>query len=187
MYKIERPDKYDLELVASWALHPHGGHDFPDDPGEHLAWGDNKHPINHDLLCLKSRSATRDRFTRWLTGSGLARFHEYMVAHTSVLNKAHSKSSVDSEKGSMTEARYTVWDPKTGLVDYSEAFLITMADNISTVVASLLPVVSTIVLYFVSDILARLGTIVGLMALFAMLLSIFTEAKRIEIFNATAA
>ena len=187
MYKIERPDKNDLQLVASWTVHPHGGGDLPDDPGETLAWGDNKHPVNHDLLCLKPRSATRDRFTSWLTGSGLVSFHEYVATHTSLLSKAPSKSSVDSEKGSVSGARYSVWDAKTGLVDYSEAFLVTLADNISTVVASLLPVVSTIVLYFIGDTIARLGTIVALMAIFAMVLTIFTEAKRIEIFNATAA
>ena len=187
MYRIERPDKYDLDLVAKWTVHPHGGYNFPDDPGEKLGWGENKNPVHHDLLCLKPRSVTRDRFTSWLTGSGLSRFHEYVASHTSLFSKASSKNSMDSEKGSVSGARYSVWDAKTGLVDYSEAFLVTLADNISTVIASLLPVISTIVLYFIQDILARLGTIVGLMALFAMVLSIFTEAKRIEIFNATAA
>jgi len=54
-------------------------------------------------------------------------------------------------------------------------------------VASLLPAISILALYFIHNMLARLGAIMAFSALFSFTLAIFTTAKRIEIFAATAA
>lgn len=53
--------------------------------------------------------------------------------------------------------------------------------------ASVLPAISIIALYFIHNMLARLVAIMAFSALFSFTLAIFTTAKRIEIFAATAA
>lgn len=53
--------------------------------------------------------------------------------------------------------------------------------------ASMLPILSTIVLYFVQDTGKRLWIITGFTALFSLSLGFFTRATVQEIFSATAA
>ena len=71
--------------------------------------------------------------------------------------------------------------------NYNDARLITIIEVISTVVSSLLPISSILILYLVTSLPARLGVILGYTALFSLALIIFTKARRIEIFAATSA
>jgi hypothetical protein len=70
---------------------------------------------------------------------------------------------------------------------YDDARLVAVIEVISTVVASLLPISSTLILYFVTSLPARLGIILGYTALFSLALAIFTKARKVEIFAATSA
>jgi len=78
-------------------------------------------------------------------------------------------------------------DPPTEICQYSEKKLLDFLDMIVTVVASLLPISSIVVLYFVSSIVARLGILVAFTAIFSLCLTLVTQAKRVEIFAATSA
>lgn len=60
-------------------------------------------------------------------------------------------------------------------------------DMLVTVVASLLPLLSTVVLYLLSNDALQLGAMVALSACFALALTFMTNARRIEVFAATAA
>lgn len=53
--------------------------------------------------------------------------------------------------------------------------------------ASLIPAASIFTLYYVTHMVARLGVILAYSALFSFCLALFTTARRIEIFGATAA
>jgi hypothetical protein len=55
------------------------------------------------------------------------------------------------------------------------------------VVSSLLPTLAILVLYFVKPFLIKIVLVVVFTGLFSCLLSIFTKARRIEVFSATAA
>lgn len=57
---------------------------------------------------------------------------------------------------------------------------------ITTVISSMLPITSIIILYFVDNIRTRLGIIAAFMATFSLTLALVTEAERVEIFAATA-
>jgi hypothetical protein len=71
-------------------------------------------------------------------------------------------------------------------VHYSQDTLLYLSTLLGTVCASVLPVMSTVVLYSVESMRWRLG-IVGLFtALFAAALGVFTNGRVIEIFSATA-
>jgi len=57
---------------------------------------------------------------------------------------------------------------------------------ITTLISSMLPITSVIILYFVDNIRARLGIVAAFLAVFSLTLALVTEAKRVEIFAATA-
>jgi hypothetical protein len=73
-----------------------------------------------------------------------------------------------------------------GFSKYDDARLIAIIEVISTVISSMLPISSIIILYFISSLPARLGIILAYTALFSIALAIFTKARRIEIFAATS-
>jgi hypothetical protein len=69
---------------------------------------------------------------------------------------------------------------------YEDARLKAIIEVISTVISSMLPITSIIILYFVRSLPARLGIILGYTALFSIALAILTKARRVEIFAATS-
>lgn len=78
-------------------------------------------------------------------------------------------------------------DPKAGIVRYEESTIVMVTNIIGTVLSSLLPILSIIVLYFVKNTLTRLGIVVIFTTLFSATLTIFTSARRVEVFASTAA
>lgn len=55
-------------------------------------------------------------------------------------------------------------------MEYKDDTILAIADTIATVLASLLPILSTIVLYFIRNLIVRLGVIGAFIALFALVL-----------------
>jgi hypothetical protein len=75
----------------------------------------------------------------------------------------------------------------SGLYEYKETTMHKIARVTTTVVASILPLCSVVVLYLVQSNATRLGIIVVLSALFSLALSLMTNSRKIEIFAATSA
>ena len=73
------------------------------------------------------------------------------------------------------------------LYDYHERFLASVVRVVTTVVASLLPVCSVVMLYFAISDAVRLGLVVLSSGMFALALSLMTSARKIEVFAATSA
>jgi len=63
----------------------------------------------------------------------------------------------------------------------------TIGNSVGAILSSLLPTVVILVLYFVNKMLVRIGLIILFTAIFSLSLALFTEAKKVEIFSATAA
>jgi hypothetical protein len=70
---------------------------------------------------------------------------------------------------------------------YEDAHLERPASVISTVLASLLPVAAIVVLYYVTNMAARLGIIAAFTAIFSFVLALISTGRRVEVFTATAA
>jgi hypothetical protein len=83
--------------------------------------------------------------------------------------------------------RYYKGKSDGGIYHYHDKHLQMPASVISTVLASLLPVVSIVVLYLVDSMPKRLGIVAGFTAAFSIALALFTRARRVDIFAATAA
>lgn len=65
--------------------------------------------------------------------------------------------------------------------------LASAVDILTTVVASLLPLLSILILFLVSSDTIKLGVIVASSAVFSLALALMTQARRVEVFAATAA
>jgi hypothetical protein len=78
-------------------------------------------------------------------------------------------------------------DEESGMLVYEEETVLGWTGRISTAVASLLPIISTVVLYFVSNTGLRLGLTAVFTLLFTVALMAFTKVRGMEVFVATAA
>jgi hypothetical protein len=74
-----------------------------------------------------------------------------------------------------------------GIYHYKESFLEATLGILTTVVASILPICSVVVLYVVQSNGLRLGMIVVFSTCFSLALTLMTSARKIEVFAATAA
>ena len=74
-----------------------------------------------------------------------------------------------------------------GIYQYQSSYIKRVVRVLTTVVASLLPMVSVVVLFIVTSDAVRLGMIAVFSALFSLSLVVMTTARAVEIFVATAA
>jgi len=119
----------------------------------------------HDLVALIDSRDT-DSFTSWICRFVVPAFH-------TIFGRFVKKP--------------VVWDPESGVMDYSESKIRLFLDIFGTVVSSLLSISSIVVLYFVSNMSIRLGVVAAFTAVFALTLALMTRARRVEIFAATTA
>jgi hypothetical protein len=153
------PRDYDLDVLKTCLTHQN----FPDFllGKDSTIWEDKE--LAHDLVTLGANGAD-DGFTVWMANHVVQPFHELIGRHI-------KKPSADFE----------------GMTDYSDQMIARLASLVVTVISSVFPIVGVIILYFVKDLLARIGIIAGLTALFSLCLALVTDARRGEIFAATAA
>lgn len=116
-----------------------------------------------DLIAL-SRVHDVDPFTEWIMSHVLGLFHS-VVGH--YFNKEY--------------------DPESGLTFYDDNRLLQITGIVSTIFASLLLILSIVVLYIVQSMPARLGIMAAFILIFSFSLACFTNASRGDIFTATAA
>lgn len=116
-----------------------------------------------DLISVNT-AASKDPFSNWV----IYYFVNWIFQH--VLYRAKRKS-----------------DEEAGVLVYEEEVVLRWTRWFSTAVASLLPIISTIALYFVTHMGLRLGLTALFTFLFAMALMAFTTAQSMEVFIATAA
>lgn len=62
-----------------------------------------------------------------------------------------------------------------------------MGDGIIAALSAIFPTVVILGLYFVQSMIKRIGLVILFTSLFAITLALFTGAKKVEIFSATAA
>ncbi|KAK9769780.1 putative DUF6594 domain-containing protein [Seiridium cardinale] len=157
------PSSYDLEFLREWLVRPRMGN-FPLIGPDRSSWCLR---YEKDLVAIKARPLP-DIFSRWLNFDMLPRWHQ--------LFGGKLKKPTDVEAG-----------VGLGIYEYDDTVLAATARIFTTVVASMLPLCSIIVQYFVRGDILRLGLIVVASALFALALALMTNARMIEIFAATSA
>ena len=163
MSQLADPSSHDLRSLQQWLERPSMGN-LALIGKDRATWGNIDLPIDphHDLLAV-SLSGNRDSFTTW--------FMEQLVLWLHRLFWHRVKK---------------VEDPESGIASYDRETLHRYTSHITTIVASLLPILAIVVLYCVNSMKIRLGLIALFTFTFAAALSFFTGAKRGEIFIATS-
>ncbi|KAI9668540.1 MAG: hypothetical protein M1831_000979 [Alyxoria varia] len=162
--QLHSPTKHDLQNLKHWLWRPDGGDNFLRGV-EGEAWDSERVP-HRDLITTSDAHKERDIFSAFLADNCMVwvlRFSEWF----------QPKRHLDPENA--------------GLTHYDDSKLNRIAHFIGTLIASMLPAMSIFVLYFVNSMLDRLCIIIAFSALFSFTLAIFTKAKSVEIFAATAA
>lgn len=159
--EIKNPRSYDLEFLRSWFERPKMGN-FPLRGPDQDAWSPDK---TYDLLAIQRRESS-DPFSRWLADNLVPFFHNCFAKRF---------------KQPLPE------DPESEVCQYSESHLATAVNIFGTVLSSILPITSIVVLHFVRDASIRLGLSVAFTAMFSCCLALVSRAKRVEIFAASSA
>jgi len=162
MATLSQPNHYDLKFLQNWLARPGiGNHALIG--ADRYIWGTTEKGSEHasDLIVLKSRPS-EDRFTKWVTNRAVIWFHHYF-------GRRFKKPS----------------DLESGIVCYEDSELLHMASSVTTVVASILPILSTVILCYVQSLGLRLGVITIFTLLFSVCLNTFTEARSLDCFIAS--
>lgn len=123
--------------------------------------------LAHDLVSLSPNDPDADdKLTQWISSYLVEPFHQLVGRH-------FKKTSPGLGSGSFLE--------------YSDRAIFKFSSVAATVISSVFPVVGVIILFFVKNLLARIGIIAALTAVFSFCLAIVTKARKVEIFAATAA
>ena len=118
------------------------------------------------MIVLNPRPGERDFFTQWTANSFLAWFHRH-IGHRLF--------------------RGPIGDEEAGFTNYKDSRLLAGSQVLVTLLSSLLPICATIGLYFIHGTPKRLVAVALFMLVFATSLAVFTKARRVEVFAATAA
>jgi uncharacterized Tic20 family protein len=120
--------------------------------------------LTHDLISRSPNDPDADdKLTQWISSYLVVPFHRLIGRHWEKHN------------------------PSSPFLEYSDRAIYKVSSVAATVISSVFPVVGVIILFFVKNLLARIGIIAGLTAVFSLCLAVMTEARKVEIFAATAA
>ena len=98
-----------------------------------------------------------------------------------------SQSLVQDSGASQSQFRDDSFDLESNIFLYRDSHFHHIANIVGTLISSLIPIGSIVVLYFVTDMPIRLVIVSLFTAIFSIALSLVTSATRVEIFAATAA
>jgi hypothetical protein len=155
---MSSPGKYDLNQL----------HQCLEDMGLPLIgldrgiWGSYDEPDNRasDLVCLRPREP-EDTFSKWVTEKAAHFF----------LNCCHHR---------IKRSRVS------GIIGIKDKILFRLTYSITSIVASIIPSASIIILYCIESTWIRLGMLVVFNSLITLCLTTFTKASRSDVFTVSA-
>ncbi|KAI9868138.1 MAG: hypothetical protein M1813_006883 [Trichoglossum hirsutum] len=156
MSSLQKPNKYDRKFLLDWIESPEMG--YLQLIGQDCDTWENSN-ITPDLIALRTRH-NEDVFSCWVTDKVIIWFHHLI--------------------GSCYKTK------EDGVTYYSDTHILHLTSFITTIIASILPISSILILYHVTATLARLGIICGFAVIFSLSLRLFTSGAKGEIFTATA-
>ncbi|KAL2011660.1 hypothetical protein VTN00DRAFT_4378 [Thermoascus crustaceus] len=160
--RVAKPTRRELDFLRKWLITPSMGNDFLTDV-ERTIW----EPSNdQDFITLLSREQQIDTLSSFMHDTLLDVYHRTL---------GHRRKQSNSPF------------PRTGFRSYGESRLATVSDAIAAAFSSLLPALTILILYLIKPMYARIALVIGFTALFSFAFAIFTSARRVEIFAATAA
>ncbi|OCL00017.1 uncharacterized protein K441DRAFT_627195 [Cenococcum geophilum 1.58] len=160
--KARSPTKREVDFLRSWLIRPSLGANFQNHP-EDTIWSKSN---DGDFITLRSQESENDPFTSVLNGFLLDIYHRIW---------GQQRKHNQSEKLGRNIRRY------------NDEHILRVSKVIGATLSSLLPTLVILVLFFVKRMLVRIGLVIVFTAVFSLTLSLLTEARKVEIFSATAA
>ena len=170
LLRLPEADKLHVEYLRSWLDHEKGGNGFLHG-AEAFMWDK---ATEKDLTSLSVRlDQEKDPFTSFIQRTAIPAYHALF--------------------GQSCKQRLHVADPFSGnknempIYEYSDKAIAGIVSTFSTTLSSMIPALSSLALYFITDPLARMGAIIGFTFIFSLTLILVTKATIVECFAATAA
>jgi hypothetical protein len=161
LQKLNNPSTGSISVLREWLRDPKGGNCFLQS-SEAFLWEPR---YDGDFVTLSEKDQSHDFFTAWFTSTAIALYHNCWG------HKQRKKGIID---------------PESGLIQYSDEWYTRVGKALTTTIASILPVLAVLALYFEKELIKRIYIMIGITAVFAAILSLLTNAKRIEIFAAVS-
>ncbi|KAK4569336.1 hypothetical protein LTR86_003098 [Recurvomyces mirabilis] len=166
LHELLKPDSSFVDsmynfITSEKAEHPHWL-EHPENT-VYAVWDDDREPIQGDLVTLNPEFKNQDPFTHFITTQELDWWHTIF----------HRSQKAD--------------DQEFDVCVYASKSPSSLMGAVTLLIASALPTSSIIALYFIRSEVWRLIFIVLLAGLFAGPLGVFTEARRTDVFAASAA
>jgi hypothetical protein len=157
------PDQWDLTYVQNF-IHNKEVMGLPFKGPDATVWGSVSGRVkpSPDLITLCPRQK-EDPFSGWVIEKAITNLFRCGCARFMKRSKVH------------------------GVIGYEDTKVLRVTYWITSIMASLIPIASIVVLYLVHSMPARLGIIGAFNVLISVCLSGFTNAKRVEVFAVTAA
>ena len=141
----------------------------------------------HDYATMSGAHKERDVFTMFLSDNLLSWFYRFIRYCKGVSFHYLNANSRHSNSHAQRKPQLPCDVENAGMARFEDSKLNAFAHFLGTLLASLLPPLSIFVLYFVRRQVDRLGIVLAFSALFSFTLALFTRARGVEIFAATAA
>ncbi|KAI3550476.1 hypothetical protein CSPX01_01526, partial [Colletotrichum filicis] len=161
--KLPRPSDKEWELLATWLRKLKGGNGFLDMTGiEAMTWNLASQDATFNIGEL---AVETHRFTLFMNGKVVNLYHRVIGQHRTA------------------NTRFT----QTSLCTHNERKISRFSDIILATLSAALPTLAILVLYFLQNMLHRIGLVVVVTMIFSFLFALLTRAKMAEIFAAAAA
>jgi hypothetical protein len=158
-----------LENLRGWLTNKDGGHGFLHGVEASLYNGS----VDHDLVSLTSKNDQPDAVTE--------------IINKYVLPWCHQRYCYDRRQPVSLSNPFTGEQQPTRIYWYSDRKILFVANAVSTVLASMIPSLCTLILFYIRSPIGRMGALVAFTLLFSMTLSLVTNVTRAECFGITAA
>lgn len=162
MQNLKPPDSYDMNNLQHFLGSPLMG-ELALSGNDATIWGSVSAPKNHnaDIIGLRPR-VKEDSFSRWLA----------------------QRATIVFKCGL---GRVKKPDPFSGRVVYYDRSVLKWTFWMTSILASLMPIASIVVLISVKSLPGRVAVIAAFNVLISICLTVFTDAKRTDCFAVTAA
>jgi hypothetical protein len=184
--RLSSPEPADLRFLREWLGRIGEGENFLTG-SEEFTWElpSSSSPREHkvlekDLITVHRPVEEQDMFSKLLSSS-LLDLWTWMRSCTSA-----NKKNLHYSRSQGHDFQKSI-DPGSGILHYSESSLLKINNIFISVVGAAMPIVAIVALYFIKTEGGRLGATAGFTILFALVLAVCTNARRLEIAASTAA
>ena len=163
---LKKPRNSNLRTLPGWLGDTKGGKKFRKG-AEVRIWQDEDDPTlrNSSFVTLGPDIVESDIFTNFLSKFLVGTFHHFL--------------------GERVRAGKII-DEESGLTSYNDSKINLASTVFTTIISSILPVITILILYEIHNPNGRIGATIGFIGIFATFLAFFSSARRVEIFVATA-